>query len=101
MYMDDPLVAHSAATAGIGVAMLNGFDVINERRNTWDHPSLIFVGADDQLVNVKEVEVFYESIKSKDKTFFKVEASRHETLRDVNADMVKERIVEWITERSK
>ena len=99
-YKEDPLCVHTAATAGLGASLLNVLDIIAAKKQTWDYPSLFFVAENEGLVDNKSVEDFYESAKSKDKTFFSVEKSRHETLHDVNKQMVMERCIEWIKKRA-
>lgn len=60
----------------------------------------MFFGTEDKLVNVAAAEAFYEQLAVPDKTLFKVEGSRHETLHDKDRATVTDRIAEWINKRA-
>lgn len=100
-YSTDPLNCHGGVPAITGMTLLDGMDLIAPRRNTFTLPLLAFVGSEDNLVNRPAIEQFYEAVASQDKTFFKVEGSKHETLHDKDRDMLIDRIANWILERAK
>ncbi len=99
-YRSDPLCSTTACTAGLGLALLNAVDLVQEKQSTFDYPALYFYGQHDKLVNQAGITRFCESQKHADKTIFVAPSSRHEVFYDVDSAPSMARVIDWIAERS-
>jgi alpha-beta hydrolase superfamily lysophospholipase len=100
-YAEDPLICHTACTAALGGALLQGIDELTEKAGKWNHPTLYFHGKLDTLVNIPAIHEMHDTQLHADKSIFVAENSRHEVFNDVDSEMAMTKVIEWILEHLK
>ncbi|HMP29595.1 MAG TPA: alpha/beta hydrolase [Saprospiraceae bacterium] len=98
-YIDDPNIALYGAKAGLGVALLNAIAEVKDRYNEIQLPTLVMHGMEDLITDPEGSRMFYDAIKSKDKTLKIWESCYHEIFNEINKDEVIRYTADWIVSK--
>jgi acylglycerol lipase len=98
-YIDDPLIALHGAKAGLGVALLDAIEELNDRRTNITIPALIMHGAEDQITDPEGSKKFFQEISSTDKTLKIWDGCYHEIFNELNRDEIIAYTADWINQK--
>ena len=98
-YDADPLNYRGGIRAGVGAAMLNAFDEVEQMREYLNQPLLIMQGANDKLVNPDGGQSLYQAAKSEDKSYRLYDGLYHEIFNEPEQDLVLKELAEWLEAR--
>jgi alpha-beta hydrolase superfamily lysophospholipase len=98
-YHDDPLVHHGRVPAGLGRAMLQIGETMQQRAPSLNAPLLVVHGAEDRLVPVAGSRRLVECVGSGDVELKVYPGLYHEIFNEPERDQVLDDVVSWITKR--
>jgi len=98
-YNDDPLVHHGKIPSGIGRALLQVGETMQQRAPALTAPLLVVHGGDDQLVPVAGSHRLVDCVGSSDVELKVYPGLYHEVFNEPERDQVLDDVVSWITKR--
>ena len=98
-YNEDPLVHHGKVPAGIGRALLQVGETMQQRAPALTAPLLVVHGSDDRLIPVAGSRRLVECVGSTDVELKVYPGLYHEVFNEPERDQVLDDVVSWISKR--
>ena len=98
-YKSDPLVHHGWIPAATGAAVIRAIQRIERKEAELRLPLLVMHGTADQLADVDGSRRLYRRAPSSDKTLKIYEGLSHEVLNEIEGDLVRADLLNWLEER--
>lgn len=99
-YRDDPLTTKKGVRARLAYEVLRTIEHVRQHPEAFDAPLYLFHGTDDALTNPRGTEWLADHAASSDVTLRLYEGLYHETLNEVERDMVIEALADWLIEHA-
>ena len=100
-YREDPLCTTSGLRAALGYEILRSIEHVRQHVAAFTAPLYVFHGTADELTNPDGSRWLVEHAPATDKTLKLYEGFYHETLNEVERDVVLADLTAWILERSR
>ncbi len=98
-YMSDPLIDKRKMYSASAYNLLKQMDYVQTKMSVVKIPFLILHGTDDKLSNIQGSQLLYKLAASKDKEIVILEDFKHEITKDIDHQIVMDKILSWIEHR--
>jgi alpha-beta hydrolase superfamily lysophospholipase len=97
---EDPLISKKKVPARIALWILRSIERLQAEAGEFDTPILLLQGTGDKIVPPEGSKIFYERVRSADKTLKLYDGAYHELLYEPEKQAVLDDISDWLGKRS-
>lgn len=98
-YESDPLVDRSRITLKVGYILLQAMRETKDNIAHFNRPLLMIQGEKDAIVKMEATHSYFQQLKMEDKTYISYPYMLHETLNELDNEIVYKDIVTWLENR--
>lgn len=98
-YLNDSLISKEKMYAGSAYNLLKQMNYVQTKMSNIQIPFLILHGTDDKLSNIKGSQLLYKQAVSEDKEIVILKDFKHEITKDIDHQIVLDKILSWIEDR--